>query len=173
MLKDVDFEAVLNRTCGKTDVQAVANIVCQHPELINEVWMVAKSATQYAWRAVWALSHINEKNSALLEPYLPEITRMMVGATNLSLKRELLKILLQHPLPDDPSGELLDCSLALITSKLVPVGLRMYAMEMVAAYCDRYPDLKNEFVAILEDIMAEPPSVGMKGRASRLIQRLS
>jgi hypothetical protein len=173
MLNDLSFEEVLCRTCSKVEMQAITEVVCQHPERIDEVWTLANSSIPNAWRAAWALAHINEKNSQLLTPYLSEITNIVTSTKNLSIKRELLKVLILHPLPDEPSGVLLDDCFETVTSNLVPVGLRMYAMSMVAKYCKRYPELTAEFLAILEDILAEPPSVGMKGWAKRLIQQLS
>lgn len=173
MLNDLSFEEVLCRICSKVEMQAITELVCQHPERINEVWALANSSIPNAWRAAWALAHINEKNSQLLIPYLAEIADIVTTTKNLSIKRELLKILILHPLPDEPSGVLLDSCFETVTSNLVPVGLRMYAMSMVAKYCDKYPELIPEFVAVLETILAEPPSVGMKGWASRLVQQLS
>lgn len=173
MLNDLSFEEVLCRACRKVEMQAIVELVCQHPERIDELWALASSSIPHAWRAAWALAHINEKDSQLLTPYLTEIGELVVATQNLSIKRELLKVLLLHPLPDEPSGILLDHCLETATSSLVPVGLRMYALSMVAKYCERYPELTPEFVAVLETILAEPPSVGMKGWAKRFIQQLS
>jgi hypothetical protein len=170
---NLPFEEVLCRTCSKVELQVITEVVCQHPERIDELWTLANSAIPNAWRAAWALAHINERNRQLLTPYLAAIADIVTTTTNLSIKRELLKVLLLHPLPDEPSGTLLDDCFATVTSSLFPVGLRMYAMSMVAKYCERYPELTPEFLAILEDILAEPPSVGMKGWAKRLIQQLS
>lgn len=173
MPNNLSFEEVLGRTCSKVEMQAITEVVCQHPERIDEVWALANSSIPNAWRAAWALAHINEKNSQLLTPYLAEIADIVTTSKNLSIKRELLKVLLLHPLPDEPSGVLLDDCFETITSNLVPVGLRMYAMSMVAKYCERYPELTPEFLAVLDTIVAEPPSVGMKGWANRLIQQLT
>lgn len=172
-LKDLSFEEVLCRTCSKVEMLAITEVVCQHPERIDELWALAKTSIPHAWRAAWALAHVNDKDSQLLIPYLTQIEELVVTTQNLSIKRELLKVLLLHPLPEEPSGVLLDHCLETATSALVPVGLRMYAMSMVAKYCERYPELSPEFVAVLETILAEPPSVGMKGWAKRLIQQLS
>jgi hypothetical protein len=173
MLKDLSFEEVLSRTCSKVEMQAITEVVCQQPERIDELWTLANSSIPNAWRAAWALAHINEKNSQLFIPYLGEIADIVTTTKNLSIKRELLKILIFHPLPDEPSGVLLDDCFETITSNFFPVGLRMYAMSMVAKYCERYPELTPEFLAVLETILAEPPSVGMKGWAKRLIQQLT
>ena len=173
MLKDLSFEEVLCRTCSKVEMQAIVEVACQHPLRIRELWMLTSSSIPHAWRAAWALAHINEKDRMLLKPYLFDVGELVVTTQNLSIKRELLKVLLLHPLPDEPSGVLLDHCLETATSALIPVGLRMYAMSMVAKYCERYPELTPEFVAVLETILAEPPSVGMKGWATRLIRQLT
>ena len=173
MPNNLSFEEVLGRTCSKVEMQAITEVVCQQPERIDEVWALANSSIPNAWRAAWALAHINEKNSQLLTPYLAEIADIVTTTKNLSIKRELLKVLLLHPLPDEPSGVLLDNCFETATSNLVPVGLRMYAMSMVAKYCERYPELTPEFLAVLDTIVAEPPSVGMKGWANRLIQQFT
>jgi hypothetical protein len=173
MPNNLSFEEVLGRTCSKVEMQAITEVVCQHPDRIDELWTLANSSIPNAWRAAWALAHINEKNSQLLTPYLAEIADIVTTTKNLSIKRELLKVLNLHPLPDEPSGVLLDDCFETITSNLVPVGLRMYAMSMVAKYCERYPELTPEFLAVLETILAEPPSIGMKGWAKRLIQQLT
>ncbi|WP_320054632.1 hypothetical protein [uncultured Acetobacteroides sp.] len=173
MPNNLSFEEVLCRTCNKVELQAITEVVCQHPERIDELWVLANSTIPNAWRAAWALAHINERNRQLLTPYLAEIADIVTTTKNLSIKRELLKILILHPLPDEPSGTLLDDCFGTVTSNSIPVGVRMYAMSMVAKYYDRYPELTPEFLAILEDILAEPPSVGMKGWAKRLTQQLS
>lgn len=151
----------------------IADIVIHSPKRIEELWQIATSDVTNSWRAAWALSHINEKQRDLLTPYLTEIIAIVVSTNNLSLKRELIKILLEHPLPEDPSAQLLDSSIATITSRTVPVGLRMYSMSVVDKYCDRYPELTAEFMVILDEIISEPPSVGMKGWAKRLVKKYS
>lgn len=167
----VAFDELLGSTCSKREMLIITDAVCRDPKRVEELWQVAISDGRNGWRGVWALAHVSEVCPNLLLPYIGDITAMMINAKHLGLKRELLKILLQHPLPSDPSGELLDDCFSTAASGIFPVGLRMYAMEMVAKYCKIYPELIPEFTAVLEDIVAEPPSVGTKGRALKLLKQ--
>jgi len=173
MLDDLRFEEVFGRTCCKQEITAVAAAVCLHPERVKELWNFAISTHPNAWRAMWALGYVNESHESFLVPYLHDVAEMTIATKHLGKKRELLKILLQHPLSADFSGELLDDCFNTIVSRDAPVGLRMYAMEMIAKFCEVYPELIPEYIAMLEDIVAEPPSVGMKGRALKLVKRFS
>lgn len=173
MLDDLRFEEVLGRTCSKYEIISVGNAVCLSPERIVELWKFAISTHPNAWRGVWALGYLNESHEDLLVPYLNDMTQMMIVTKHLGKKRELLKILLKHPLSSDFSGELFEDCFQTAVSRDAPVGLRMYAMEMIAKFCEVYPELIPEFIAMLQDIVAEPPSVGMKGRALKLVKRFS
>lgn len=174
MASDLSFEELLGSSCSKMALSIAIDEVCRHPHRVHELVGIAKSTAPYAWRAAWALAHLNEQAPGMLVGLSHDVQQLFLSTSSYSIKRELLKVLRSQPLPDgDVGGELLDVCFTLSQSGVAPVGLRMYALDMVYRFCVVYPELKPELVAVLEDIVAEPPSVGIKGWAKRLLQQLA
>lgn len=166
------LEEVLGHTCTKLEMQRVTEMILNDPERVEELWQFAASSHSFAWRGMWALSHLNQQEPGLLTPYLGKIGCMVLHTTNGSLIREMLKILQFHPLGEEPSGDLLDFCFQVSASSAYPVSVRMNAMAMVYKFAEIYPEIIPEFVVVLEDVVEEPPSVGTKGWAQRLLKSL-
>jgi hypothetical protein len=167
----VAIEDILTTTCSKRDVELICREVLDNPSKVEIIWLLVNEMKHRSWRAAWVLGYVDDAQPNLVAPYLSRIEEIFLSTSHLGVMRELLKILIAHPFVDEPSGKLLDRCLTIMASGDYPVGLRMCAMEMVSHFCERYPELVDEFIAMLEVIIAEPPSVGTKGRALKLVQR--
>lgn len=167
------LSTMLSKTCSKKDILFVANAIVANPALANELWHTVVARQPHAWRAAWALYTASEADAAITSPFLGQIALLLPTASGNGLIRELLKVLLLHPLPQEPSGKLLDFCLHAAASRTFPVSIRMYAMEMAAKYCHRYPELTREVVILLRDVAQEAPSVGTKKWACRLAEKLA
>lgn len=124
------------------------------------------------WRAAWVLDQVNDRNPALLKPFLERITDEAFKTRNLSKLRHYLKIISLHPISTARAGELFDKALTIFGNPEIPIAPRVHAMQILFEISELEPELKPELVDIIENELEIHPSAGLKSRGSRLLKKL-
>jgi len=124
-----------------------------------------------AWRAAWILDGCDELYPGLAGKHLPEIIGALPGLTSRGALRSLLRLLVRHSIPEDLQGMLIDFCFGCLVSELMPVAVKVHAMQIIYQHALIYPELKGELIGILEDQM-DNNSVGFMARGRRIIREL-
>ena len=85
--------------------------------------------------------------------------------------RSLLRLLSRHDIPEDEQGLLIDLCFSYLVSELYPVAVKAHAMQIIYNHVLLYPELKDEFITVIED-QAKNNSVGFKARGNILIKQM-
>ena len=124
-----------------------------------------------AWRACWVLDGSDEKKPGLARPHIPGIVEALPELESRGTLRSLLRMLCRYDIPEEQQGLLVDLCFSYLVSELYPLAVKAHAMMIIYNHVLIYPELKDEFITVLED-QAANNSVGFKTRARNLIKHL-
>ncbi|MDF1573584.1 MAG: hypothetical protein P1P86_00125 [Bacteroidales bacterium] len=124
-----------------------------------------------AWRAGWILDGSDEKRPELARKHIPAIVEALPTLESLGTLRSLLRLLSRHDIPEEKQGLLIDLCFGYLHSEKYPVAVKAHAMQIIYNHVRIYPELKVEFLSILED-EAKNNSAGFKARASILMKQM-
>jgi len=124
-----------------------------------------------AWRACWVLDGSDERNPELAQTYIPTIIKALPDLESRGTLRSLLRMLCRHEIPEEQQGLLIDLCFSYLVSELYPLAVKAHAMMIIYNHVLIYPELKDEFITVMED-QVENNSVGFKTRARNLIKQL-
>lgn len=124
-----------------------------------------------AWRAAWVLSACDVRQQGFMEDQVSRIIPLLPGLKSAGTLRSFLDILSRYEIPEEQQGMLVDLCFELLASGRVAVGIKAYAMNILFKHVLLYPELKTEFINIIEDLYNES-SAGFKARARILIAQL-
>lgn len=124
-----------------------------------------------AWRASWILDGSDEQKPGLADNYLTEIVKALPDLESKGSLRSLLRLLCRYDIPEEEQGMLIDLCFSYLVSELYPPAVKAHAMMIIYNHVLIYPELKDEFVTVMEDQIANN-SVGFKSRARNLIKQM-
>jgi len=124
-----------------------------------------------AWRACWVLDGSDEKKPGLAHTYIPAIVEALPELESRGTLRSLLRMLCRHEIPEEQQGLLIDLCFSYLVSELYPLAVKAHAMMIIYNHVLIYPELKDEFITVMED-QVENNSVGFKTRAKNLIKQM-
>jgi hypothetical protein len=124
-----------------------------------------------AWRAGWVLDGSDEQKPGLAKSYISEIVKALPDLKSKGSLRSLLRLLSRHDIPEEEQGMLIDLCFSYLVSERYPLAVKAHAMMIIYNHVLLYPELKDEFITVLEDHM-ENNSVGFKSRARNLIKQM-
>lgn len=124
-----------------------------------------------AWRASWVLDGSDEFKPGLAQKHIPAIIKALPGLESMGSLRSLLRMLCRYDIPEEKQGILIDLCFSYLVSELYPLAVKAHAMMIIYNHVLIYPELKGEFITVIED-QADNNSVGFKTRAKNLIKQL-
>ncbi|MGQ1948026.1 hypothetical protein ACT3CD_13095 [Geofilum sp. OHC36d9] len=144
----------------------------QHPEELPElIKTISHSEPKIAWRAAWVVDNLARNKRHLVEPYLSQLTNIVLKTSHHGVHRHITNILRMIDPADIDNGHLVDTCFHWMTNSNTPVALQANAMEIIANLCTIYPELANELVSII-DAGYEMGSPGYRSRATKILKKL-
>lgn len=123
------------------------------------------------WRAAWMMDYLSEVDPSLPETFIARIWEELPEKHPDGVKRSALRMLCRYDIPEEQQGLATDLCLDWLVQESIPVAIKAYSMEIMHKICILYPELKEEFIAILQDHMHNN-SAGFKARAWHIIKAL-
>ena len=118
-------------------------------------------------RAMWALSIVAERDGQSLAPFLPQLVAALPQLSQSGLRRLACKILMLCPLPEEYDGQIVDFCFRMLEQPDEPIGVKANCMSLITQRLGRYPELKPELKAIVDDILTNTESRGLMSRARK------
>ncbi|MBI9066427.1 MAG: hypothetical protein JEZ09_03975 [Salinivirgaceae bacterium] len=149
---------------SRRNIDLVTQYACQNPEAINYlVDLVIYNEETVSMRAAWALEKLSEKKNEVIKNRLPDILEILSKITVSGTRRTIAKVLMQYTIPEEFEGKLFDFCIEMIEAVKEPVAVKANCMTIVFNLLPKYPELKNEIFAIIEDQIPYN-SIGFKSR---------
>jgi hypothetical protein len=121
-----------------------------------------------ASRVVWLIA---KKYPSFIRPFLPEFIKRLSHFRVDGVRRNILAILAELPLPDIDLGILFDTCYTWLESQKEPVAIRANAINILYKISEIEPELKPELIQLFE---AELPvdSKGIETRIHEILKKL-
>ena len=121
-----------------------------------------------ASRVIWLIA---KKYPSFIDPYLPEFIDRLTKFKVDGIRRNILSILVDIPLPDIDLGELFDICYTALESEKEPVAIRGNAITILYKISEKEPELKTELIELFQ---AQLPcdSRGIEARINEMLKRL-
>lgn len=125
-------------------------------------------------RASWPLGYIAIDHPELLKPYISKLIKKLEEPDNHpAVNRSILRIFQEVDIPQKHWGTLVDLSLKFILKESEPIATRAFAISVAARICKHYPDLKKEFLLILNDLRERPHAPAISVRIKYALKELN
>jgi hypothetical protein len=121
-----------------------------------------------ASRVIWLIA---KKYPSFIISYLPEFIDRLTKFKVDGVRRNILSILVDIPLPDIDLGELFDICYTWLESEKEPVAIRGNAITILYKISEKEPELKVELIELFQ---AQLPcnSRGIEARIKEMLKRL-
>jgi 8-oxo-dGTP diphosphatase len=180
-------EQVLTAEAGAELAKMVGRI-----SSVNEITMVAKSAIsdtvllsqlvtlssshekRVGFMASWALSKVADINIELLTPFLTSLVDDLPGVPNDSVQRSFMRVLMKSGtdrIPQSHHAKLIEYCMGIMRTENTPVAPKAYGMEILALFCEIFPEMVNEVTAAVQLAIIDSHG-GMKAAGRKVIRRL-
>lgn len=124
------------------------------------------------WRILWILDHASENNFDYIVPVLNDLYKSILKTNNESNIRQTMKLILRQPIVEDYAGELLEKCIQWMLNPKAKISSQVLGLEFFYQTTLLYPELKNELLAYIDQIMEESPSAGYKNRLGKTREKL-
>lgn len=149
--------------------EEIASIIGPEPEHFRKLFEHSFSREMpICWRATWLMDYLAETHPWLADDYIEKIWSEIPKEHPVGVTRSALRLLCRYPIPEDFQGIATDLCLDWLSREAVPVAIKVYSMELLLKIARLYPELSNEFIAIIEEQVPHG-SAGYKSRARHMI----
>lgn len=125
------------------------------------------------YNALWAMTHFASSANGWLATKRDGLINQLLACNHVGKKRLLLTLLDRLSVqPEDIRTDYLDFCLAAINSS-EPYAIRVFCMKQAYAQCRLYPELLQEFSAILEMTDQSELSPGLKSAKRNILKQMA
>ncbi len=126
-----------------------------------------------AVRAAWIVNLIAETHPKLLLPHLDALVARMeeVGIPS-PVKRHVMNSLQYVDIPESLHGRVMNAGFSFLEDPEEPIAVRAFSMTVLADLARIYPDIKGELRLIIEDILVQGASAGIRSRAQKVLKSI-
>ncbi|NJK98362.1 MAG: hypothetical protein HC905_28670 [Bacteroidales bacterium] len=144
----------LLKVYSKENVNRIVGMVEADPGLFAQlVKLTLQPNVVLAQRASWVLTHCCDKMPSLLFPHFEELIFASPHFAHTGIRRNVLRMISMQKIPENLQGYIFDLCLQWVISKKEPVAVKVHAMEILAGIASEQPDLKNEVIPVIMDIL--------------------
>jgi len=163
----------LSETHSKKRALEIADFILKENKLDELMDLFFNAHYRVNQRAAYILSLYYEKDNSIISPYLEKlITNLVNNRPHDAVIRNTVRILQFVDLPEKLMGKTYDICFKYLTSADEPIAIKAFSMRVLANICKTYPELKNELIPIIED-MIPYGSPGIKSRGNKILSELN
>ena len=122
-------------------------------------------------RASWVLQEMIKMNFDVSPSHFAMLIEVVSKTKIDGVKRNILSSLQLFDIADEVIGELSDYCFSILVSSKETVAVKVYAMQIAANACKKYPELKSELLTCIE-LELPKNSVAFYARAKRVWKEL-
>ena len=123
-------------------------------------------------RSAMTVGDMGRRKPSMVEPYYRELVENLERPRHDAVVRNTLRIFSEVlVIPEELEGILYEKCFNYLTSKDSPLAVKVFGMTVLARLANKFPDLKEELVLTIEDLIPHN-TVGFKMRAQKLLPGL-
>ena len=157
---------------SKKHITALAkSIAYNESEIEKIVGLTLQDKQTISARASWVISELCKSNNEHIFKQLPVIIRALPTISIDGIKRNLLCGMQCLTIDEENIGSLIDICFKFILTPSETVAVKVYSMQIIANTVNKYPEIKNELIAVIEEEMTKN-SVAFYARAKKILKVL-
>jgi hypothetical protein len=156
-------------------IEMAADVIDEDPNIFHEAFeLIFQNKYKISARASRVIYFFAARNPEMIKPYLSRIIAALPVIDNNSILQNLLKILTEHPLPDDEEilGLLLNKCFEFIDSVETKPAVKVYSLDILYNLSLIFPDIREELFQTIEKQIPQS-SAGFKTRGEKMLEKLS
>jgi hypothetical protein len=173
----MDLRKEILKEHSKVQTLRIVKYVGDSKELLSELMQLFfGSELSIAQRAAWPLSYIGIAHPHLIKPYHGKLLeKLKQNCSHDAVKRNILRLWVESMPPETYWGELFDVCFQLTRSKDEAIAIRVFAMHVMGNIAIKYPELTNELIGVIEEMMLleQPAFVARGKKVLKLINKAS
>lgn len=168
----MDFEAQLIAEHSKRNVVFIASYIGSNRKLFKEFLKVFETADYHiSQRAAWVLPFVVDKHPEVIKGSVPYLIQLLNKPFHAAIRRNVLRVLEDTDIPEEEMGFLADKCFAYLHDLDEPIAVKAFAITVLYKICLKEPDLKNELIPTLQDMLPFG-SAGIKVRCKKYLKLL-
>ncbi len=113
------------------------------------------------------------KGQALFSPTLLEwFDYLAERDCHVAIKRNIVRLLQFQEIPEENQSKLFDHCMQFIRSPEEPIAIKAFSMGIVANLFRHFPELSQEAIICIEDLLSLDVSPGIKARGKGVLKKL-
>lgn len=169
----MNIKQQLAREHSKTNTLKIVNYIDTNKKRFNVLINIILKNPALAQRAAWVLGHCGESNPQLISPYIKSlITNLDNNTIHDAVIRNTMRVLQFTSIPEKELGIVYNKCFELLTSRKMPVAVKVFSMTVMCNICMKEPGLKNELLGVIQNEI-QHESAGYKARAKKIIHILN
>ena len=122
-------------------------------------------------RAAWVINMLAEIYPELITPHLEALVRRMEDpGLPSAVKRHVMSSLQYVAIPESLHGPVMNAAFSLLEDPEEPIAVRVFSMSVLGALACIYPDIKGELRLIIEEMLVQGASAGLRARAKKVLR---
>jgi len=148
----MDIRSQLLSELSRRNIDFTIHTLGNNKEYFRELMtIILKEKDPLPMRASWAAEGITAKYPELIEPYINDLVKHLKQFTHTGTIRNVLKMLTRVKLEEKYHGRMVDTCFNWLSGDDMPVAVKVHSMQILANLIPLYPELKNEFLDILNE----------------------
>jgi 8-oxo-dGTP diphosphatase len=176
ILEDKELKSMVIDMMGIKNAEWVATSAIDNPAIFKKLLEYSYSYDKkLAFHASWILTKVCDKYPEIINPFLPEIVKMLGKIDNESAQRSLLRIISFsdiNKIGTKYHGLLADHCFSELKSGFSAIAIKAYSMDILYKLALIYPELANELYATI-NMIKEDGSAGIVARGKNILKRLA
>jgi hypothetical protein len=125
-------------------------------------------------RAAWILSIVADRHPKLLTSHLASIVKRM-DEENLptAVKRNVVRLLQYVVIPKRLQGAVMNSCFRFLSDPKETIAVRCFSMSVLANLSNDYPEIKQELKIVIEEVLKQKASAGVKARSKKVLKELA
>lgn len=166
-------ELLTKKASRANSYQVVAMVGKDYENYSDLIDLIINYECPVSEKAAWAMNHCFEDGVGFFEDYFEELVPVIGSSTySDSVKRNIVRILQFVEIPKEYHVSVIDSCFELLTNTQTAIAVKAFSMGVLEKMVKLYPELKNELVAAIEDLLPKASS-GIKNRGQKILKRLS
>lgn len=122
-------------------------------------------------RFTWLLGHLLDTEPSRIVPIVTHCFNRRNDLTFPGIKRTIAKMLWLAGVPEEIEGLVVDELFKWVLDPKIKVAVKVYSIDALCQLTFKYPDLKDELLAVIDDQL-DKNSVAFRARAKRVLKQL-
>lgn len=138
------------------------------------LWEIAlRNEEPISRRAVWSMDIHQNKWPEMFAEDISELMDLIENPCHSALQRHIFKMLSLLPkIPEEHQGKLFDLGVNYTNNAILPIAVRVHAMELAGRIALLYPELQAELGTVLQAHLKEG-SAGFRSRANKWLKKMA